>query len=58
MNATVSLTVTFTQDKIIRLVVAAGAVSVISALATNPSPTPYPLTGVATLATTVVAFYY
>ena len=55
MNASVSLTFTFTQDRIIRYLVASSAIGVIYALATTPSSLPPPLTGVAFFAITAVA---
>ena len=55
MNASVSLTFTFTQDRIIRYFVASSAIGVIYALATNPTPLPPTLTGVAFFAITAVA---
>ena len=55
MNATVSLTFTFTQDRIIRLIIASSAFGSIYALATQTSPLPYHGTGAAIIAVTAVA---
>ncbi len=55
MNASVSLTFTFTQDRIIRLVIASSAFGSIYALATQTSLVPYHVTGAAIIAVAAVA---